>query len=171
MISILTILSVCLIFVGALGVDPVWVRAPLLVVAPVKDIRSEAEILAAATIAAMPYGMNPWEIVELVRDESGFDRLAPGQNGEMSHGQIKTGTWKDFKCRGEPFNTLDNLRCVARILDHRKRACGRYRRALDSYKKGTRTCPGPKHDKSGRVLDITFAVELRNWMPPKILEE
>ena len=169
--SILTILSMMLAFAGAMGVVPGYVRAPALMSPPTRDIRSEAEIVSVAKIATMRYGMNPWEIVELARDESGFDRLAKGRNGEMGHAQIKTGTWNDFKCRGEPFDTLDNLRCAARILNHRKRACGSFRKALDSYKKGTRTCPGPKHDKMARVLEISFAVELRNWEPPKMMEE
>jgi len=48
--------------------------------------------------------------------------LIPNRQSKISSAkglyQIINGTWKSFKCSGDPLNYVDNIRCAKKIYDH-----------------------------------------------------
>jgi hypothetical protein len=72
-------------------------------------------------IIDMFFGVHAQEAQEVAQCESG---LQPFSKSHISTAkglfQIIDGTWKTYRCDGDPLNAVDNTRCAKKIYDHQK---------------------------------------------------
>lgn len=62
-------------------------------------------------------GVSSSTLTRIIRCESNFNPKAKNPNSSAKGlAQIIDGTWKHFKCEGEPLDARDNIRCATKIL-------------------------------------------------------
>ena len=63
------------------------------------------------------YARDPFVMRAIAWCESRFDPDAEGPTDDHGLFQITSTTWRDFKCRGNPYNSRENTECANRIFE------------------------------------------------------